>query len=246
MRMPSSGTQACIYCGATDNITDDHVPPKCLFERPLPSNLVTVPACRSCNEQLGLDDEYFKTAMVFRWDADVHPVAVARRGSAMRAMARDQARGFLRLFTDTLQSTPIVLRSGIYVGEGGRFVADMNRIRSVVRRIVRGLHYAKLGVVLPFDQEILILEDETLEQFAPDIRVEMLRSLAPVLRGEPEQLGDDVFTFFWRSQGRNSSEWFMAFYSRIMFFGATAPKAEMPAMPNTAQQATSPPSGARA
>jgi len=150
----------------------------------------------------------------------------------MRAVAREQAVGFRRLFTDTLEAVPIILRSGLYVGEGGRFQADMERIRSVVRRIVRGLHYAKVGVALPIDQEVMVLEDETLEQFAPDIRADMLRSLAPMLRGEPEQMGDDVFTFFWRSQGPHSSEWFMAFYSRIMFFGATAPTNELQAMPN--------------
>jgi len=218
--------RVCIYCGETTDITDDHVPPKCLFQSPLPSNLITVPACRTCNAQFGRDDEYFKTAMVFRWDTDSHPVAVARRESALRAVAREQAVGFRRLFTDTLESAPIVLRSGIYVEEGGRFEADIDRIRSVVKRIVRGLHFARLGAALPLDQDVLVLEDETLEQFAPEIRAEMLRSLAPVFRGEPEQIGDDVFTFFWRSQATNASEWFMVFYSRIIFFGATAPNKE--------------------
>lgn len=225
--MSRAATRACVYCGVTTDVTDDHVPPKCLFQPPLPSNLITVPACRTCNERFGLDDEYFKTAMVFRWDTDAHPVALARRESALRAVAREQAIGFRRLFTDSLESAPIVLRSGIFVEEGGRFDADINRIRAVVKRIVRGLHYTKLGITLPYDQEIMVLEDETLEQFAPDIRTDMLRSLAPLFRGEPEQIGDEVFTFFWRSQGTNSSEWFMVFYSRIIFFGATAPRVEV-------------------
>lgn len=220
--------ESCIYCGATTDLTDDHVPPKCLFERPRPTNLITVPSCRPCNERFGRDDEYFKTATVFRWDTDTHPVALARRDSAMRAMQRGEAAGFLRLFTDTLERTPLVLHSGVYVGDGGRFEVDIGRIRSVVARIVRGLHYAKVGETLPFDQEIIVLEDETLEQFAPDIRRDMLRSLAPTLRGEPEQMGDDVFIFFWRSQGPHSSEWFIAFYSRIIFFAATAPKSPVP------------------
>jgi hypothetical protein len=235
---------SCIYCGSLIDITADHVPPECLFERPLPANLITVPACKPCNQRFGRDDEYFKTALVFRWDTDTHPVAQVRRESAMRAVARQEAEGFRRLFTDTLEEASIVLPSGLYVGEGGRFVADMERIRSVVRRIVRGLHFAKVGVALPVDQEILVLEDEILEQAAPDIRKEMLHALAPVLRREPEQMGDDVFTFFWRSQGPHSSEWFMAFYSRVMFFGATAPEDERQAMPNTTQQPTGAPSGA--
>ena len=239
--MGGNALSSCVYCGTTGDITADHVPPECLFEPPLPNNLITVPACRRCNQRFGRDDEYFKTALVFRWDTDTHPVAQARRESAMRAVAREQAVGFRRLFTDTLQAAPIILRSGLYIGEGGRFVADIERIRSVVRRIVRGLHYSKLGIALPISQEIMVLEDETLEQFTPDIRMAMLRSLAPVLRGEPEQMGNDVFTYFWRSQGPHSSEWFMAFYSRVMFFGATAPKEDPQAMPNATQQATGAP-----
>ena len=214
----------CVYCGAAEELTADHVPPKCLFDRPLPTNLVTVPACAKCNQRLGTDDEYFKTAMLFRWDTTCHPAADARRESAMRAVSRPGAGGFRRLFTDTIQSAPIVLSSGLYVEPGGRFEVDGERILGVVARIARGLHYAKVGKPLPSEQDVHVLVDEELQQSDPATRMDLLRSWAPITKGEPEWIGkDETFGFFWQSPGLHSSAWLMIFYSKIIFYAATSP-----------------------
>jgi hypothetical protein len=225
MNKENEEIDGCIYCGSIVDLTLDHVPPKCLFESPRPSNLITVRCCSICNKRFGVDDEYFKTTTVLRWDLDSHPIAVARRHSALRAIVRRSDSGFSRLFTRTLESAPIVLPSGLYVEEGCRFEVDIGRIRSVVKRIVRGLHYSKTGDILPFGQEIIVLEDEFLRQADPIERKEILRAIYPMLQGEPEQLGDGVFEFFWRSQARLSSEWFIVFYSKIIYYAATAPSA---------------------
>jgi hypothetical protein len=49
----------CYLCGAPAT-TRDHIPPRGLFPQPRPNNLITVPACRSCNHDRSLDDEYFR------------------------------------------------------------------------------------------------------------------------------------------------------------------------------------------
>jgi len=41
----------CVYCGSTDNLTIDHVRPKCKGGQHIASNCVT--ACRSCNQAKG-------------------------------------------------------------------------------------------------------------------------------------------------------------------------------------------------
>lgn len=51
---------SCYICGATDDLTRDHVPPKNLFPDPKPSNLITVPCCRRCNVGFSKDDELFR------------------------------------------------------------------------------------------------------------------------------------------------------------------------------------------
>lgn len=58
--MADSGTIAkrrCYLCGSTDDLTRDHIPPKCFFPEPRPVNLITVSCCRTCNQSYSEDDE---------------------------------------------------------------------------------------------------------------------------------------------------------------------------------------------
>ena len=47
----------CIYCGKTAD-TVDHVPPKCFLDKPYPNNLLTLPACKKCNNNCSSDEQY--------------------------------------------------------------------------------------------------------------------------------------------------------------------------------------------
>ena len=50
----------CYLCQATETLTRDHVPPENLFPMPLPSDLITVPCCKSCNSGFSKIDEQFR------------------------------------------------------------------------------------------------------------------------------------------------------------------------------------------
>lgn len=53
----------CYSCGVElipANRSKDHVPPKGMFPRPLPRNLITVPCCRDCNQSHSKDEEFFR------------------------------------------------------------------------------------------------------------------------------------------------------------------------------------------
>lgn len=51
---------SCYLCGSCENLTKDHIPPKNLFPDPKPSNLITVPCCKKCNEEMSTIDESFR------------------------------------------------------------------------------------------------------------------------------------------------------------------------------------------
>jgi hypothetical protein len=56
----------CALCGATDVFGSyDHLPPRCIFIKPRPQNLITVPACLGCNNIGSVGDEVFKTFLAF-------------------------------------------------------------------------------------------------------------------------------------------------------------------------------------
>ncbi len=48
----------CIYCMAPAE-TRDHVPSKCLLEKPYPPNLPVVGCCEKCNQNFSKDEQYF-------------------------------------------------------------------------------------------------------------------------------------------------------------------------------------------
>jgi hypothetical protein len=82
---------SCVYCGVAPGATNDDVPPKNLFLRPLPENIVKVAACQPCNAGFSKDDEYMRLALYMRDDVMAHPTAQALRPDAWRAFSRPEA-----------------------------------------------------------------------------------------------------------------------------------------------------------
>jgi hypothetical protein len=81
-------SDTCYLCGATTELTREHLPPKGFFPRPLPQNLITVSCCRTCNHSWHLDDDavraFFSVAIGRSeagesiWEERVIPGTVAR------------------------------------------------------------------------------------------------------------------------------------------------------------------------
>lgn len=54
----------CVYCGQLKEVSKDHVIPKCLFIKPYPLNLISVPACDECNNAKSQNDDYLRDILV--------------------------------------------------------------------------------------------------------------------------------------------------------------------------------------
>ena len=90
---------ACTHCGVlldSGDANKDHVPSKCLLDRPLPDNPPTVAICAECNASFARDEEYLCVflAVVISGDADPDPnlFPSAARSSKRRAGLREQSR----------------------------------------------------------------------------------------------------------------------------------------------------------
>ena len=86
----NSTRNVCAYCGASGNLTKDHVPPKNLFLTPRPSNLISVPACKVCHENTSKDDEYFRLKISMRDDVSLNPEARAAWNTVFHSLARNK------------------------------------------------------------------------------------------------------------------------------------------------------------
>ena len=87
--------QLCIYCQTNPGGTVDHVPPKGLFPKPRPSNLITVPACNQCNQGFKNDDEYFLN-IALEWAASESNDGRHVADNRVRSMKRKESQKFWR------------------------------------------------------------------------------------------------------------------------------------------------------
>jgi hypothetical protein len=62
----SRNVKTCVYCAAAEGRSADHIPPKAIFAKPRPLDLITVPACTNCNASFKPNDEYFAAMLALR------------------------------------------------------------------------------------------------------------------------------------------------------------------------------------
>lgn len=113
----------CVYCGIEEpeirDRTRDHIPPRNLFPEPRPSDLITVPCCRQCNNSASKDDEYFRSMLAMRNDAGEHPEAQKILPVVFRSLRRPQGSGFTKKLLQNVTPVDVRTPAGIYVGRAG-------------------------------------------------------------------------------------------------------------------------------
>ena len=145
----------CIYCGSYQDLTDDHIPPKALFPEPRPSNMLTVPSCRSCNESYSKDDEYIRTVLVSCAPVYSDPNVQAVNEKLLRSMVRPEAAAMASAIRKSLYVVDVKSPGGIYLGRSPAMkVSSAKRINRVTARIARGLFHVIHNYPVPSGYEI--------------------------------------------------------------------------------------------
>jgi hypothetical protein len=211
-------SQGCIYCGAAFvAMTADHVPPKKLFPKPRPTNLITVPACETCNQSFSEDDEYFRFAMVtpsydhpagrLLWENEVVKSTFHRHPKLISQMVA-------RIRTIELRSY-----SGLHLGRSGALPFEWRRVTRVVRRISKGLIWHHFRRIAPNDGSITVITDPNHLDIAVQGALEDGK--------QARKVGDgSVFAYRFGYVGcrPEASIWLLQFYSRLNFLVLSIPK----------------------
>ena len=140
----------CYLCGlaVTADRSADHVPPKQVYARAIRaainlSNLVTLPAHSACNGAYSLDEEYFVQTLAPIADSETSRPIVADFAARVRAGEKvPLAFRMLAQFTKDLSG--LVLPRGLIA-----LRVEGARLKRVIWKIVRGLHFIETGDVLP-------------------------------------------------------------------------------------------------
>src|ERR1022692_4959843 len=108
--------KSCAYCGTTDDLTQDHVPPRNLFPKPRPSNLITVLACRKCNGGAAKDDEYFRMRLCLSENVGRNAKAAKNRNAIFRSLQNPDAPGLRKSYVADIRELPVWTMTGLYAG----------------------------------------------------------------------------------------------------------------------------------
>lgn len=137
--------EICGYCGNPSPTTRDHVPPKGIFPPPRPSDLVTIPACTSCNQSASETDERFRAYLSLHVGVDT-PTTRQLWDPALRSIRRKRSLR-QRLLAD-LERVWTRTSSGIITGRAYRGLWDSEAHDTTIERVIRGLYFHHYGEVL--------------------------------------------------------------------------------------------------
>jgi hypothetical protein len=213
----------CVYCQINPATTMDHVPPKGIFPKPRPGNLITVPACEPCNGGFKNDDEYF-LLMALEWNAaetkDGEKIAEGR----LRDMDSVERRGLWRGVAAWMRPIEVYTAGGLYMGQSVEFKPDTDRMRRTLNRIIRGLYAAKVGPT-PLPPSAMVAS-MTYSQYAKDSANDPgTQRIIEGIQGLPvNKIGEDAFQyrFFLLDPATFVSIWYLEFYRRHAFVGTTS------------------------
>ena len=215
----------CIYCGSTEALTDDHIPPKTLFPKPRPSNLITVRSCRKCNEGASKDDEYFRLMISMRHDTGDHPAVKKILPSIYRSLQKPRKKGFQQALFNSMGAMDVVSGAGVSLGTAQGYDVDLARLDRVAARLTTGLFYHQFGKRIPSDFHVTAYSADGLENVDADAKTRVINIFDEVTRNEPHIFGDGVFAYWFQQvQGHDTmGAWVLAFYQRVGFLCLVTP-----------------------
>lgn len=123
----------CVFCGK-QSTTKDHIPSKCLIEKPYPANLHKVNSCKKCNQSFSIDEEYFLNILA---EISLNPVLLNKKesGSVYRA----------RLRSPKLKDR--ISNSFVYGTDGRKYIQpEYERINKVIEKNALGLYIKKYNL----------------------------------------------------------------------------------------------------
>lgn len=152
--MSKKPIQYCCYCGINLATTKDHIPPRGIFNKPRPHNLITVPSCSKCNNGASGLDELFKIYL------GMHVAKFSNEGEQLFK------KGVLPTINHTKSFKNKILSSvkPIYIVDQNGNVVDINYSvlwnseahDAVIERITRGLFFNHYNSIISDNAKVYV------------------------------------------------------------------------------------------
>ena len=209
----SVSEKRCVYCGVINPDSRDHIPPKGIFPKPRPNNLITVPACKSCNREWSSDDELFKMIIGIKagmegkseiklWESTKHTV---RHNKSLRRLIEEAKRINIK--------TP----GGIIIGDAYSVKFPDNKVRLMCDRIIRALYYHHYGNFIPVKNNVSLYFPSEPNETVLDL---VCHSDELKIIGEDREF---IYTYGQAEDAKGASIWILLFYKRFLVVGISLP-----------------------
>jgi hypothetical protein len=207
----------CAICGSRPATTDDHIPPKGIFLKPKPNDLITVPSCVECNNKASVGDERFKVFLSLHGShLESNPETSAVVTQALETLEKNLK--LKREIAASAQPAVTITPGGIVYGRAYAVPWDKYSHDSVIERTVRGLYFHHFGLCLGSRTKVDVV-------FLKGLNVRMAAVSEQMRRNS---VGNGQFVYgYERLESRPlRSMWLLQFFRKHWVFVETAPRGE--------------------
>uniref|UniRef100_Q31F37 HNH endonuclease 5 domain-containing protein n=1 Tax=Hydrogenovibrio crunogenus (strain DSM 25203 / XCL-2) TaxID=317025 RepID=Q31F37_HYDCU len=159
----------CIYCGGPQE-TREHIPSKIFLNKPFPENLPVMPACRKCNNDFSLNEEYVACLISCMNSGSTEPEKITDERVSKILKAKPRLRALLESIKQEKNGTI-------------SFGLDKGRFIKIIHKLALGHASFELSTVLreePEDIKFWYLSSMTDEDREDFERPELLEILGEV------------------------------------------------------------------
>lgn len=185
----------CVLCGVNKAINRDHVPPKSIFAEPRPANLITVPACKECNNKASPHDESFKIYLGFHVAKAFTPETDKAFKIAKRSFLHN--RKIRKNVFKSMKPVDIISKGGVIVDRGYKVPWDNEAHDAVIERTVRGLFFHHFGKILGNRAEVRTMFFEERPDFLDQYAFKFCSIASPTFYYAYTKVEDSELSSIW-------------------------------------------------
>ncbi len=151
------GESECAYCGEYRPTRLIMSFQRLCFAPSLPLDMITVPACSTCNLEKSKYDVFLRDHLVSNVDLPANETAERiRTGPYQRAVGRKQSELWKEIQSDTTKKTKLSDEMGNYLGMYVEMFYSHGPMKEAIILIVKGLYYRLLDKRIPENHSFLV------------------------------------------------------------------------------------------
>jgi hypothetical protein len=192
-------SEICVICETRKATTRDHIPPKGLFIGVKEPQLITVPACRVCNNGDSDKDEVLRLYISLQIGKQQPETELLWDKGAYKSLER-KTKLCKELTASICENESVDYNGNSVIGIG--FYADSSIYQAVFERTTRGLYFHHTGRILPQTTQISVKPLLT----QPKLDTADLNLL------KKNSIGGEACVYTFGIENENNSLWLYEFY----------------------------------